>query len=173
MTTRPNAFAEISCSIVRACFGGIAFALLSIPAVEAGYGPRIIVGSFFQQTSDAVSVNPASSTPGSTCNSISCYVLLRQLPSRQQGVIQHVSCRIFLTGGAEVYSVRLRTRRGSVLLQQDTELLLGNTASNRYVVNASVLHLLRSNERPLFYIQTNMVTNISASCTISGRVIGP
>jgi hypothetical protein len=153
---------------LSAAAGSLLLATTSAPAV---YGPRLIIGDVYQQSSNTTSTN--SIDPAACETRVNCYVLFQPVPNRQQVVIEHVSCWILTsdTASASISSVYLWSRNGTEPQFHQSYVVPVKTGVNNFVASGTVLHPLDVNERPFIAIWNEGGATMDPRCTISGRIV--
>ena len=143
--------------------------LCSAAQAQSQYGPRTVLGNFYQQTSNTQSIDGVHVAP---CTSTAvCNVLFQAVPSSKAMVIQHVSCLVNPVGG-QVTGAYLRTHSGQTVPYRVTDFLPDN-AGNSYV-NIAVLHLVLANERPFITLNRSGTGDFGLTeCSISGQIVTP
>lgn len=160
--------------VCRASLAGLALVILSASSLAAAeYGPRIILGNNYQQSSSVTSKGGSTLDPGPCTNTVNCYVLFQTIPQNRPLIVKHVGCRVIrdIPTGA-LRSAHLRTRKGQTFPFTWTPLehtgLNGNEA-----INSPVMHLLKSRERPFFWFVGTVATQWTIDCSISGTLLQP
>lgn len=157
----------------RACLAGAVLAIVSSSLAEAEYGPRTAIGANYQQSSSTMSTNGITES-GDYSGRFSCYILFQRAPHRKGLIVQHASCVLSLTE-AGLHAGFLLTRKGQTFPLKSTPLLPVNPTGISWVVNNSVMHLLKVGERPIVrFVSTGTVApHWSVECNISGQLERP
>jgi hypothetical protein len=138
-------------------------------ALNAGaYGPRITVGDVYQQTSAKATYNGLA---GDGCETTAtCYVMF-QAPARKAVIIDHVACRIFQIGAADIHFVQLMSKASA----GDHAVALTPTRMEAGYVTVSqpVLFPIERTERPMVLMTFSTSIGVLPECTISGHVVNP
>ena len=157
-------------TLARSCCAGLALVILSASLAETSYGPKTTIGANYQQTSDTASKNEISQA---ACDAtFHCYLLFQPAPQQKPLIVQHVSCRVFASAG-ELRWGELRSREGQAFPFRWAPLVPVSTGGGWWVVNAPVMHLVKSGERVFVAFNSGAAADWNGVCTISGRLEQP
>jgi hypothetical protein len=156
-------------ALVKRLFVVASSLLLVTTSAPAVYGPKVIAGDVYQQSSNTTSIN--SVDPAACQTRVNCYVLFQPASNQRQIVIEHVSCWIITTDDVNITSVYLWSRKDAEPQFHQSYLVPVKTGSSSAVASGPVLHPLDAAERPFIAIWIEGSTNFDPRCTISGRFV--
>ena len=159
----------------RAIVAGCALVILSTSFAEAiigSYGPRTIIGSNYQQTSDGQSTAVDGFNQGQCTNVSLCRVLFQKVPQKQKLIIQNVSCYVQIDSGSLFYG-QLQTRHGQTIIQRNTTLTPVATTQGYWIVSSPVMHLVETGQNAFITFVSSTSAYWGTECSISGQLKTP
>jgi hypothetical protein len=149
-----------------------AAALIAGQADANQFGPRVIIGGVYHQTSDVTSSDGVSQNGGTCQSAFNCFILFQRVPNHQQVVIEHVSC-VFGTAANPVEVKLLSRLSGSFVFEQSALIPIKPTPGSLWHISTDVLHPLHADEIPLVQITGDAQQNYAGHCSIAGHVVTP
>jgi hypothetical protein len=150
----------------------LSLVILAVSPATATFGPRVIIGGTYQQTSNTTS--PTGLSSGPCINAPICGFLFQTVPQQQQLVIEHVACKVQASAGT-LHEARLITRKGTdnFPFRRTPMMPTPAAAAGIFFIVGNVAHPLDAGERPIVVVENTTNADHSGECSISGRIVAP